>query len=395
MNLIENIGNLESIWQLRKPCLSLALSSLMLSYAFFALPSQSWAEQKALKGSVIKSDRAKNPSVNFDDLKTIEKGTDLQMTVSTALSTSSTVEGDEFFAKITRDYKVDGKTVIPRGTLMHATVNEQKGPRRGGRKAYISTVFDYMITPDGREIPIEGSFSNKDGKLKSAAKVIGKATGYGTVGGIAGALMVWKYGGIAAVAATEGYALAGGAALGATAGVATALIKKGKHTMIQPGAELSIKLSEPIVLPSMNMPEISDSNYAPEGLDLKVIGMHVGKDPFGESNEITLSLSMTNQTEHTFTFFDMALEDENGTVFFASPFGDTGMWFQKFEPNSRMVGNLSFNVDNPMLQHHLVFYKRYTREPIAKMAIIESMAVDKKTAKKRLKTELAKHYSHK
>ncbi len=380
---------------LKKTYLSTLLGFFMALTLLSVTLSPVWAEQATLQGSVLKTDEIKNPSINSDDLKTIEKGTDLQMTVSTALSTSATVEGDEFFAKITKDYTVDGQVVIPRGTLMHASVVEAEGPRRAGRKAYISTMFDYMITPDGREIPIEGKFSNKDGKLKSAAKILGKTTGYGAVGGIAGALMVWKYGGLAAVAASEGYALAGGAAIGATAGIATALIKKGKHTLIQPGAELSIKLTEPIVLPSMNIPNIADSNYAPEGLDLSVIAMNVGKDPFGESNEITLSLSMTNQTEHTFTFFDMALEDENGTVFFASPFGDTGMWFQKFKPNSRMVGNLSFSVDNPMLQHHLVFYKRYTREPIAKIAITEKMAVDKKTAKKRMKTELAKHYSHK
>jgi len=353
-----------------------------------------FAEQAPLQGSVVQTDQVSDPQINMDDVREIEAGTDLEMTVSTALTPSVTVEGDEFFAKITKNYEVNGKVVIPRGTLVHGVISEAEGPKRAGRNSYLSANFDYMITPDGREVPIEGAFSSKDKALKAAAKVVGRAAGFSAVGGVAGALMVLKYGGLAAVAATNGYALAGGAAIGGTAGLISSLVTKGEYKMIQPGAELKIKLAEPLALPTMDLPDESAQNIVPEGLDINVIGMQIGKDPFGEPTEITLALDMVNQTENTFTFFDIALQDESGSIFYPSAFGDTSLWFRKFQPNSKMTGNLSFSVDNPKDQHYLVFFKRYTREPIAKIAITTKMeAVGKKDMKKHLKTASAKHYT--
>ena len=360
-----------------------------------SMPMMGFAEQAPLRGSVIRSgSQQQNPSINPDDIKAIKSGTDLEMTVATALSTSASVQGDEFFAKITKDYTVDGQVVIPRGTLCHGIIEARKGPRRAGRKAYITTRFDYLITPDGREIPIEGKFSNKDKPLKAAAKVVGRGVGYTAAGGVVGAIMVVKYGGLTAVAASNGYALAGGAALGGGVGLASAMIRKGKHQLIQPGAELKIRLKESLNLPTMNMPDESANNYAPEGLKVKILAAQRRKDPFGEPTELMLSLDMTNRTEHTFSFFDIALEDENGTRFYASPFGDTDMWFHKLKPNSKMVGNLSFNVDNPQLEHHLVFFKQYTREPLARIALTsKTMQTDRKTAKKRLQQAAKEHYT--
>lgn len=376
--------------QLSKQML-LSLSAMMLMVPI----STVWAEGgyqsgSALQGSVVRTEE-QHPSINPEDLKEIEKGTALEMTVATTLETGGmTMEGDEFFAKVTKDYAVDGKIVIPRGTLVHGAVLDTKGPRWAGRNGYVATKFDYMITPDGREIPIEADYSNRDSKLKATAKVVGRGAGYTLGGGVIGALMVVKYGGIAAIAATEGYALAGGAAVGGAVGLTTAMVTKGKHTMIQPGAELKVKLTDTPVLPTVNMPDAEDDNVTLEGLTVKVLGMRIAKDPFGEPNELTLTLDMHNQTPNTFSFFEIALEDENGAIHYASPFGDTGLWFQKLSPNARLVGNIAFNVDNAKLQHHLVFYRQYTRQPIAKIAITDAMKTDKKTAASRAKAATAR-----
>lgn len=350
-----------------------------------ALAEEVAAGKKPLHGTVVQTDE-NNPSINPDDLKEIEKGSTLEMTVATTLSTDGlTSEGDEFFAKITKDYAVDGKVVIPRGTLVHGSVLEMKDPRRALRNGYISTKFDYMITPDGREIPIEADYSNKDSKAKAIAKVVGKSAGYTLGGGVVGAMMVVKYGGIAAIAASEGYALAGGAAVGGAIGLTTAMLTKGKNSMIKPGAELKIKLQDKLVLPSMNLPDASADNIQLDGLNVKVLGMRTNKDPFGEPTEMTLTLDMDNRTENTFSFFDVGLEDESGNVHYASPFGDTGLWFQKLGPNAHLTGNITFSVDNPKMMHHLIFFKQYTREPISKIAIVDSMKADKKTANLRAK----------
>ncbi|MFN8615445.1 MAG: hypothetical protein U0003_06025 [Vampirovibrionales bacterium] len=117
------------------------------------------------------------------------------------------------------------------------------------------------------------------------------------------------------------------------------------------------------------MPSPSDNNSLPEGMTVLVKGLKVERDPFGEVSEVTLTVDVENRTEYTFTTFDVVLEDEHGSTFYPSPFGDTGMWFTSLKPNSRWLGNLTFSVDNPRLTHQLIFYKHYTREPLGRVAI--------------------------
>lgn len=375
----------------RQPLVWAVMASLLV---LNMAPTLSWAQLSGqpLQGSVIETDEYDQPYVNEDDVRELEQGTALNMTLATALNTATIQTGDEFFGKITRDYTVGGEVVIPRGTLLHGVCESAVDPKRMGRNASVSTRFDYLITPDGREIPIEGDYSNKDSTAKAALKAVARSTGYTAAGGVLGALLVWKYIGTAGVVASEGYALAGGAAVGGAVGLGMAVAGKGKHRLIPPGTEISVKLTEPIMLPTMTMPDISNEDYLPSGMTVKVLAMGVGKDPFGELTEMSLTLDMVNKTPNTFSMFDIALQDEYGSTFYASPFGDTGMWFQQLKPNSRWVGNISFSVDNPKAQHHLVFFKRHTREQIGKVALVNAMIADEKTAKRRLKEATAKVY---
>jgi hypothetical protein len=340
--------------------------------------------KKVFKGSVVQVDQI--PTVNEGELKTVAKGTKLDMLTTTPISIGISSAGDEFFGKITKDYTIDGKVVIPSGTLMHGTINEVSPPKRAGRDGYVAMKFDYLITPDGREIGIDGGYSNEKSTAAKVAKIVGRSAGYTLAGGALGAIMVLKYGGMAAVAASNGYALAGGAAVGGAVGLTAAMVGKGKSITIDPGAELSVKLEDGLVLPTMNMPESKPDTFAQNGLNIKVTGFKVVKDPFGEPNELTLTLDIDNKTPNSFSFFDIALVDENDSVFYASPFGDTGMWFKKLGPNSHATSNLSFNVDNPKLKHHLVFFKQYTREPVAKVAIGGATALDIGVKKKPART---------
>jgi hypothetical protein len=350
------------------------------------------ANAELLKGNVIQTDRSPNatPTLNEDDIKTVTPGTTLDMVISTAVTPGVNVSGDEFFGKVSKDYTVDGKVVIPKDTIVHGVVEQMSGPKRAGRNGYINTRFDYLITPDGREISIEGNNTTRDSKVKAAAKVVGRASGYTAVGGVVGAVMVLRYGGLAAVAASNGYALAGGAAVGGVAGLTAAMLTKGHSAMLQPGAEIRIKLAEELHLPTMNMPDATADDYTLEGLGVKVLGLRYDKDPFGEPVEVNVTLDISNKTENTFSTFEIGLEDEYGNVFFPSPFGDTGMWFSKITPNSKITSNLTFNVDNTKLKHKLVFFKPYTREPLAKFALVDKMIIDKKQAKK-LDKQISSH----
>lgn len=373
-----------------KPLIAATVSLTLLCSGLCGVIPKAQAQdagQTVLKGGVIKTKKTiTSPTVNENDIKEIPPGTTLDMVISTAVTTGVNVEGDEFFGKVSKDYTVDGKVVIPKGTIVHGLVSQMEGPKRAGRNGYISTKFDYMITPDGREISIEGKNTTRDSKAVAAAKVVGRATGFTAVGGVVGAVMVLKYGGLAAVAASEGYALAGGAAVGGVVGLTAAMLTKGKNAMIQPGAEIRVKLAEDLHLPTMNMPDASAENFALEGLQVKVLGLRFDNDPFGEPTEINLTLDVTNHTENTFSTFEIGLEDEHGSMFYPSPFGDTGMWFSKITPNAHVTSNITFNVDNVKSAHKLVFFKQYSREPLAKIALTDAMISPKKGQRKTEKT---------
>jgi hypothetical protein len=337
-----------------------------------------------LRSTIIQteSNRPQSPTVNTGDVRAVAPGTELDLVLSTEIAADETVKGDEFFGKIIKDVLVDGRVVIPRGTVMHGVLSTLEGPKRAGRNGYINTRFDYLITPDGREVPIEGNSTTRDSKGKAAAKVVGRAAGYTAVGGVVGTLMVLQYGGLAAAAASHGTALAGGAAIGGAAGLTIAMLMKGQSVMLQPGAEMHVKLNEPLKLPTMTMPDETAEDYSIPGLKVKVAGMRIDRHPFGEMPEITLTLDILNQTENTFSAFDVGLEDELGNLFFPSHLGDTGMWSSNIKPSSHLNSNITFSVYNVKIRHKLVFFKPYSREPLAKLALTDAMLASGKASSK-------------
>jgi hypothetical protein len=338
-------------------------------------------EPPTLHGTVIQTEcnRPQSPTVNTGDVRVVAPGTALDLVLSTEIAAGETVEGDEFFGKISKDVLVDGRVVIPRGTVVHGVLSFLEESKRAGRNGYINTRFDFLVTPDGRKVPIEGNSTTRDSKGKAAAKVVGRAAGYTAIGGVVGTVMVLQYGGLAAAVASHGTALAGGAAVGGTAGLTIAMLTKGKSVMLQPGAEMHVILNEPLKLPTMTMPDETAEDYSIPGLKVKVAGMRIDRH---KMTEITLTLDILNQTENTFSRFDIGLEDELGNVFFPSVLGDTGMWSGKIKPNSHLNSNITFSVDSVNFRHKLVFFKPYSREPLAKFALTDAMLASPKASPK-------------
>ena len=110
--------------------------------------------------------------------------------------------------------------------------------------------------------------------------------------------------------------------------------------------------------------------------------MRIDSHPFGEMTEIKLMLDILNQTENTFSTFDIGLEDELGNLFFPSPSGDMGMWLSKIEPNSHLNSNITFSVCSAKIRHKLVFFKPYSREPLVKFALTDDMLASGKASHK-------------
>jgi len=312
----------------------------------------------------------------------VQKGSKLKMTVSSVINSSYHLKGDEFFAEITDDFSTRSGIVLPSGTVAHGIVTELKDKKRLGRDAYMTIKFDYLITPDNRKIPIEASMTTKKNAACSTAKVVLEDTAYTVAGGVIGGILAFKVLGAGAAVASNGYTVAGGAGIGAVIGITASLFRKGHDVLIQPGDEINVNVTENLELPVFTDKALRDDELILEGLDVKILGYTVEKDPFGELNTINLSLEIRNNTDKTFSTFDMALLSDYKTVYYASPFGDTSMWFQKITPGSAIRGSLSFSVDNPKKRHWLVFYDSRTRKPVAKFSLKNAQRDLKKVSKK-------------
>ena len=293
----------------------------------------------------------------------------INLTLSQVLSSGYTIEGDEFFCEVTKNVETDKGIIIPSGTIVHGVVRYIQDAKNMGRNGYINVDFDYMVTTDGREIPIQATLSTKEHIAKGTAKAIARHTGYTLAGGIAGGFFALNTLGLGAAIASNGYTLAGGAAIGGLIGLTAAIIKKGDGFMIKPGDELKIKIDSQIEMPVFHIDAFKQEELKLDGLNIRMNSITYEKDPFGVDNTITISLGINNYTQYTFSTFDIALVSQNQQTYFPSPFGDTSLWFKNIIPGERVVGKLSFCVDDTKANHWLVFYDRKSKKPVAKYSI--------------------------
>ena len=321
------------------------------------------------------------------EIEHIDEKDTINLTVSQVLSSGYTLEGDEFFAEVTSDVESDKGILIPTGTIVHGLVKFIENPKNMGRDGYVNIDFDYMVTPDGREIPIQASLSTKDNLVKGAAKTLATHAGYTLLGGVAGGLFALNTLGLGAAIASNGYTLAGGAAIGGVVGLTAAIIRKGKGFMIKPGDELKIKIETGFDLPVFSKDAFKQEELFLDGLNVRINSVALEKDPFGIENTIVLSLGIDNYTDYTFSTFDIALASNTEQIYFPSPFGDTSLWFKTISPGQRVAGKLSFCINDKKARHWLVFYDRKTKRPVAKYSIDNAKSNLKELAKAKEKNK--------
>ncbi len=348
----------------------------------YRVDKQSKNLHNVIKGRINYDEGTINKDLFTGEVEEIEEGAKLKMTVASVISTGLNREGDEFFAELTDDFSTESGVVIPCGTVAHGMVTRIENSKRLGRDAYIKVNFDYLITPDGRKIPIEASMTTKRHPVAETAKVVLEDTAYTVAGGVIGGLMAFKFLGLGAAVATKGGTIAGGAGIGAVAGLTASMVRKGKEILIAPGDEIKVKIKENLELPVLSDEGLKEKELHYKGLDVKIIGYDLEKDPFGDLNTITLALDIKNKTSKTFSTFDMALISEYKRVYYASPFGKTELWFNKVTPGSCVRGRLSFSVDNPRKKHWLVFYDSMTRKPLVKLSLKNAERELQKLSKK-------------
>ena len=324
-----------------------------------------------LKGSVTETEEFKNTADEMftGKVETLNRKEIINMTVSQVLDSSYSIEGDEFFAEVTDDVYGDKGIIIPKGTLAHGKLTNTTEPGRLGKEATMDLAFDYLVTPDGREIPIEGKMTTKLHPVTQGAKIVAQDLGYTVAGGAVGGLMALNWLGLGEAIASQGYTLAGGAAIGGVAGLGVALIRKGNHVLIAPGDEIKVKINTAIDLPVYKEEALRQEEITYEGLDISINDVRHEKDPFGEVNTITLTVLISNMSDKTLSGFDMALVNDYNVKFSPSIFGDTKLMFRQIRPGDKLVENVSFAVDNINRKFWLTFYDRKNSQIIAKVSV--------------------------
>lgn len=307
----------------------------------------------------------------------------INMTVSQVLDSNLSMEGDEFFAEVTSEVYGDGGVIVPKGTIAHGKITRIADSKKLGRSGWIEMDFDYLMTPDGREIPIEGKMTTKLHPIVETSKIVAQDVGYTAVGGVAGGILALNWLGLEAAIASQGYTVMGGAAIGGAIGLGMALIRKGNDVLIAPGDEIKVKINTTVPLPVYREEALMQHEMFYPGLDIHISDIKHEEDPFGEVNTITLTILISNMSDRTFSGLDMALVNDYNAIFRPSIFGDTKIMFRQIKPGDKVAGRISFAVDNINRNFWLTFYDRRYGRAIAKISIDNAYRkVSNKTKKK-------------
>lgn len=358
----------------------------LLSFIIISMLLSSYVQAaEPLKGSVTETGeyQQKQDEIFTGKIETLNRKEIINMTVSQVLDSSFSIEGDEFFAEVTDDVYGNKGIVIPKGSLAHGKLSNTTAPGRFGKEATMDLTFDYLVTPDGREIPIEGSMTTKLHPISQGAKVVAQDLGYTVAGGAVGGLMALNWMGLGAAIASQGYTIAGGAAVGGVAGLTVALIRKGNHVLIAPGDEIKVRINTPLDLPVYKEEALKQEEVLYEGLTININDIKHEKDPFGEVNTITLSVLISNMSDKTLSSFDMALVNDYNAKFSPSIFGNTKLMFRQIKPGDKIAGEVSFAVDNINRKFWLTFYDRKNNQVITKVSVDNAYRnVSERTRKK-------------
>ena len=140
----------------------------------------------------------------------IPSGTELDVRLTNALNSGTAQVEDRFEGTTLVDVVVNGRTIIPAGSVMRGVVTSVDPATRTNRTAKITVSFD-QVTVNGRAYPIRGTVTQaiQGEGIKGEAGRIATGAGAGAIlggilGGVKGAILGTIIGGGGITAATEG-----------------------------------------------------------------------------------------------------------------------------------------------------------------------------------------------
>lgn len=109
--------------------------------------------------NMSKAEQSKTMHADIQAIR-IPAGTSFKLELLDPLSTSAASAGDEFSAMLKNDQKVNGQIALPAGSVIRGTYDRVIQPKRLSRSAVLYLKFDHVVTPTGRQIPLNAGLYN-------------------------------------------------------------------------------------------------------------------------------------------------------------------------------------------------------------------------------------------
>ena len=94
--------------------------------------------------------------------KRIASGTQFKLEFLQPVSTSSGSEGDSFTAALKDELKTGNTIILPQGSVVRGSISTVKMAQRFSRGAKLYLDFDHVVTPNGRQIPLDLAVTTYD-----------------------------------------------------------------------------------------------------------------------------------------------------------------------------------------------------------------------------------------
>jgi hypothetical protein len=177
----------------------------------------------------------------------VPAGTALMVKLETTLATFSNKAGDPFQARLTQPVVLNGKTLIPAGTMVEGRVTRVLEPRRITGKPTIRILPEALVLPTGERLfldatlvdtNIPGTDVNQEGEFKGSGH--DRRDEIETGGGTAGGMLI---GGL--IGGPPGILIGGVVGAGSTG---VHWLSKHRSATLPAGTELTLELNRPLAM---------------------------------------------------------------------------------------------------------------------------------------------------
>lgn len=179
---------------------------------------------------------------------TLPSDTVISVQMNGTLTSRTARVGDKFNATVTVPVYVNGRTVIPAGSIIEGRVTQVTPAKRMNRSGTIGIDFDDLVFPNGARVGLVGSLTSDDPETRRRIDDESRVSGEGNKrpsvfiggGGAIGAVLGGITGG------GKGAILGG--VMGAGAGVAGVLLSKGEEAQVPSGTPFGVQIKQPLII---------------------------------------------------------------------------------------------------------------------------------------------------